>query len=94
MRANYYGPVQGQGFTAPFIQTWEGKWLADLAARYAFSKQFSVSAGANNVFDTYPTRWDTAKAAPFPQLGFNYCWETCPFGLNGRSMYVRADYAF
>jgi iron complex outermembrane receptor protein len=94
LRANYYGPVQGQGFTAPFVQTWEGKWLADLAGRYAFGKQFSVSAGVNNVFDTYPTRWDTVKAAPFPQLGFSYCWESCPFGLNGRSMYVRADYSF
>jgi iron complex outermembrane receptor protein len=93
-RANYYGPVQGQGFTAPFVQTWEGKWLLDLSGRYALTKQLSLSAGANNVFDTYPTRWDTAKAASFPQLGFTYCWETCPFGINGRTMYVRADYTF
>jgi iron complex outermembrane receptor protein len=93
-RANYYGPVQGQGFTAPFIQTWEGKWLMDLAGRYAFSRQLSLSAGVDNVFDTYPTKWDPVKAAPFPQLGFTYCWETCPFGINGRSMYVRADYTF
>ncbi|MCS0809321.1 TonB-dependent receptor [Massilia agilis] len=93
-RANYYGKVEGQGFTAPYIQTWEGKWLADLSARYAFSRQLSFSAGANNVFDTYPTRWDPVKAAPFPQLGFTYCWESCPFGINGRSMYVRADYSF
>jgi iron complex outermembrane recepter protein len=93
-RANYFGPVQGQGFTAPFIQTWEGKWLLDLSTRYAINRHFSLSAGANNVFDTYPTRWDPVKAAPFPQLGFTYCWESCPFGINGRSMYVRADYTF
>jgi iron complex outermembrane receptor protein len=93
-RANYYGPVQGQGFTGPFIQTWEGKWLLDLSTRYAFSRQFSLAFGVNNVFDTYPTRWDPVKAAPFPQLGFTYCWETCPFGINGRSMYARADYTF
>jgi iron complex outermembrane receptor protein len=93
-RANYYGPVQGQGFTAPFIQTWEGKWLLDLSTRYALSRQFGLAAGVNNVFDTYPTRWDPVNAAPFPQLGFTYCWETCPFGINGRTMYVRADYAF
>lgn len=54
----------------------------------------SLSAGINNLFDTYPTRWDPVKAAPFPQLGFTYCWETCPFGINGRSYYVKADYAF
>jgi hypothetical protein len=33
------------------------------------------------------------KAAPFPQLGFTYCWETCPFGINGRSWYARVDVA-
>jgi iron complex outermembrane recepter protein len=94
VRANYFGSVQGQGFTAPFIQTWEGKWLMDLSGRWAISKQFSLSAGANNLFDTYPTRWNPEKAAPFPQLGFTHCWESCPFGINGRSMYMRADYTF
>ncbi|MGX4644401.1 TonB-dependent receptor plug domain-containing protein [Massilia sp. SYSU DXS3249] len=93
-RANYFGEVQGQGFTAPFVQTWEAKWILDLTGRYTFSKALSVSAGVNNVFDTYPTRWDPVRAAPFPQLGFTHCWETCPFGVNGRSMYARVDYAF
>ena len=31
------------------------------------------------------------RAAPFPQMGFTYCWETCPFGINGRSWYARVD---
>jgi iron complex outermembrane recepter protein len=93
-RANYYGEVQGQGFTAPFIQTWDAKWLVDMSLRYAITKRFSISAGVNNVFDTYPTEWDKTKAAPFPQLGFTRCWETCPIGINGRSMYARVDYAF
>ena len=93
-RANYYGAVQGQGFTAPFIQTWEAKWLVDLSLRYAFTKRLSLSAGSNNIFDTYPTEWDKTKAFPFPQLGFTHCWETCPIGINGRSGYVRVDYAF
>jgi iron complex outermembrane receptor protein len=94
VRANYYGKVQGQGFTPGFIQTWEGKWLADLTLRYNFTKKLSLQLGVNNVFDTYPTEWDKTRAAPFPQLGFTHCWETCPFGINGRSMYVRGDYAF
>ena len=94
LRANYYGEVQGQGFTAPYVQTWEAKWLVDLSARYSLSKALSFSAGVNNVFDTYPTRWDPQRAAPFPQMGFTHCWETCPFGINGRTMYARAEYAF
>jgi len=93
-RANYFGEVQGQGFTAPFVQTWDAKWIVDLTARYAFSKALSVSAGVNNLFDTYPTRWDTERAAPFPQMGLTHCWETCPFGINGRPMYARVDYSF
>jgi iron complex outermembrane receptor protein len=93
-RANYYGEVQGQGFTPGYIQTWAAKWLLDLTGRYSFSKKTHISAGINNVFDTYPTKWDPVKAAPFPQLGFTYCWETCPFGINGRSYYVRVDTAF
>jgi iron complex outermembrane receptor protein len=93
-RANYYGEVAGQGFTAPYVQAWEPKWLLDLSSRFALTRSFALSAGVNNVFDTYPSRWDPVKAAPFPQMGFAYCWETCPFGLNGRSLYAKADYSF
>jgi iron complex outermembrane receptor protein len=93
-RASYFGAVQGQGFTAPFIQTWDAKWLVDLSLRYAFTRRLALSVGANNLFDTYPTEWDKTKAAPFPQLGFTHCWETCPIGINGRQMYARVDWAF
>jgi iron complex outermembrane receptor protein len=91
LRANYYGEVQGQGFTAPFVQTWDAKWIADATVRYNFSKAVSLTVGSNNIFNTFPTKWDPVKAAPFPQLGFTYCWETCPFGINGRSWYARMD---
>ncbi|HEY1042911.1 MAG TPA: TonB-dependent receptor, partial [Telluria sp.] len=93
-RANYIGSVQGQGFTAPFVQTWEGKWLLDAAVRYAFTRRVHLSIGVNNIFNTFPTEWDKEKAAPFPQLGFTHCWETCPIGVNGRSMYARLDASF
>ncbi|WP_020653600.1 TonB-dependent receptor plug domain-containing protein [Massilia niastensis] len=93
-RANYFGEVQGQGFTPGIVQTWAAKWILDVTGRYAFNKNLSLSAGVNNLFDTYPTKWDPVKGEPFPQLGFTHCWETCPFGLNGRSMYVKADYTF
>jgi iron complex outermembrane receptor protein len=93
-RANYYGAVQGQGFTPGFIQTWDAKWLVDATLRYALTKRLNLAVGANNLFDTYPTEWDKEKAFPFPQLGFTHCWETCPIGINGRQVYARVDYAF
>jgi iron complex outermembrane receptor protein len=33
-------------------------------------------------------------AAPYPQMGFTWCRETCPFGINGRTLYARVDYTF
>jgi len=93
-RASYFGEVQGQGFTPGLIQTWEAKWLVDLSLRYAFTKRLSLAVGANNLFDTYPTKWDPVRAAPLPQLGFTHGWATCPIGINGRQMYARADWAF
>jgi iron complex outermembrane receptor protein len=94
LRENYYGSVQGQGFTAPFIQTWAGKWLTDLSVRYNVTRKITLAAGIDNLFDTYPTDWDPVRAAPFPQMGFTHCWETCPFGINGRTMFARADMRF
>lgn len=93
-RANYYGSVSGEGFTPGVKQTWGGKTLVDLGLRYAFSENLKLTVGGNNIFDTYPDRWDEERGFPFPQLGFVYGWETMPFGMNGGSYYVRMDYRF
>jgi iron complex outermembrane receptor protein len=93
-RANYYGSVAGEGFTPGFKQRWDGEWLFDASVRYAFSEDLSVTVSAQNLFDQYPDKWDPVNAFPFPQLGFKYCWETCPFGINGGSYFVRLDYRF
>ena len=89
-RANYYGSVQGEGFSP--LQTWDAKWIVDTSVRYSFSKKTSLAFGVNNLFDTYPSEW--TNGGDFPKLGFKYCWETCPFGVNGRSMYLKFDTAF
>jgi iron complex outermembrane receptor protein len=94
LRGNYFGPVSGQGFTPGIKQTWSGKWLADVAVAYRFSKNLRLTVGADNVFDTYPDKWDPKRGAPFPQLGFTYGWETLPFGINGGYYYARLDYRF
>ncbi len=94
LRGNYFGPVSGQGFTPGVIQTWSGKWLADVALGYRFSRNLKLTVGADNVFDTYPDQWDPKRGAPFPQLGFVYGWETLPFGVNGGYYYARLDFKF
>jgi iron complex outermembrane receptor protein len=94
LRGNYFGPVTGEGFTPGIKQTWSGKWLADVALGYRFSAKARVVVGADNVFNTYPDRWDPKTGAPFPQLGFVYGWETLPFGINGGYYYARFDFKF
>ena len=93
-RANYFGSVSGEGFTPGIKQTWGGKWLFDASLKYRFSPAVSLTVGADNLFDTYPDKWDRTGGAPFPQLGFTYGWETMPFGMNGGSYYARLDWRF
>lgn len=94
LRANYYGEVAGEGFTPGFKQTWDGATLFDAALGWNVSEKLRISIGGNNIFDTYPDKWDAVNAAPFPQLGFVYGWETLPFGINGSYFYAKVDYRF
>ena len=89
-RANYYGEVEAENFSP--LQKWDAKWLIDASVRYAYTKRTFLSVGVNNLFNQLPSEWTNGGA--FPKLGFTRCWETCPIGVNGRSMYVRADTAF
>ncbi len=94
LRANYYGAVAGEGFTPGFKQTWDGATLFDAALGWNVSDKLRISIGGNNIFDTYPDKWDATNAFPFPQLGFTYGWETLPFGINGAYYYAKIDYRF
>jgi iron complex outermembrane receptor protein len=89
-RANYYGEVYAENFSP--LQKWDARWLVDASVRYGFSKRTFLSVGVNNLFDQLPSEW--TNGGDFPKLGFTRCWETCPIGVNGRSMYVRVDTAF
>jgi iron complex outermembrane receptor protein len=89
-RANYYGEVYAESFSP--LQKWDARWLVDASVRYGFSKRTFLSVGVNNLFDQLPSEW--TNGGDFPKLGFTRCWETCPIGVNGRSMYVRVDTAF
>ncbi len=94
LRANYYGEVAGEGFTPGFKQTWDGATLFDAAIGFDITDKLRVQIGGNNIFDTYPDKWDPVNAFPFPQLGFTYGWETLPFGINGAYYYGKVSYRF
>ncbi|MCI0445709.1 TonB-dependent receptor [bacterium] len=93
LRFNYFGEVAGEGFTA-LKQVWGGKWLTDASLSYTFSNGITVSGGGLNIFDVFPDEWDPAISGDFFLLGFIYGWETLPFGMNGASYFIRANYRF
>lgn len=94
LRANYYGEVAGEGFTPGFKQTWDGATLFDASVGIDITDKLRLQLGGNNIFDTYPDKWDPVNAFPFPQLGFTYGWETLPFGINGAYYYGKVSYRF
>ncbi len=87
---SYFGSVTGKGFGPEYHS--RGKWLTDLSLNFAATDKLDFTLGGNNVFDVYPDKW--TNGTPFPELGFTYGWETLPFGLNGASYYLRANWKF
>ena len=94
---NWYGEVTGKGFTGT-EKTWGAKTLVDLAVAYDFTDAVRLTIGGTNIFDEFPDKWgsaaDLAPGAGFSEGGFIYCWETCPFGINGGYYYSRLDFRF
>ena len=62
------------------------QWLVDLETSYAMKNGLTVSAGAQNLFDSYPDRTTGVSGTRYPELS--------PFGFNGGFYYLRALYAF
>ncbi|MDB4884511.1 MAG: TonB-dependent receptor, partial [Gemmatimonadetes bacterium] len=100
VRTQRYGQVTSFGSTptnayGPLDQTFGAKWVTDLSASYAL-KRYSLSVGADNVFDVYPDRNNsngniaftaenggTSNFGIFPYAGIS------PWGFNGRFVYTK-----
>jgi iron complex outermembrane receptor protein len=54
VRETYFGEVTRNGFPFGKVQTHAGKFVADISAGYDFTNQFSLTIGANNIFDVFP----------------------------------------
>ncbi|KLD75623.1 TonB-dependent receptor [Xanthomonas hyacinthi] len=78
------------------IQKLEARWVTDLDIAFRASDALTVVLGANNLFNTYPTR----NIASTPQVSgadtfgvFPYS-ELSPFGWSGTYYYVRLETRF
>lgn len=61
------------------------KWIFDIEAAFTFADRYTLSIGAENLFDTYPD-----KSFDYPNFSFGQVYnDTAPFGYNGGYWYLR-----
>jgi iron complex outermembrane receptor protein len=76
-------------------QRFSGKATADLDISYTIAEHYTLTVGANNIFDTYPDRIAPNTTNPIYALtdsladGQIYPRSGGPFGINGGFYYVR-----
>ena len=87
-------------------QTFSAKWLADIQVDYRFDRGVTVSAGANNLFDTTPDEnligqarggrvLDSSGNVIVDSPGvFAFSRRSAPFGFNGGYYYARVSVDF
>jgi iron complex outermembrane receptor protein len=105
-RANYYGEWSNAleynlraplatDTTAPPSQIFGAKTLFDLDVSYTFAEHFTLTLGANNLFNTFPDKIKASPVNPIYALsgGLNdgqvYPRSGGPFGMNGGFYYAR-----
>ena len=67
------------------------KIITDVSVAYKLTDNLSVTLGANNLFDIYPTKNLTASTN---NDQFIYSRSTSQFGLNGRYVFSRLNFSF
>jgi iron complex outermembrane recepter protein len=70
-------------------QTYSAKWLTDLDVVYR-TAGYLLAAGAHNLFDVFPDRNTTVNSFS----GIQTFPRQSPFGMNGRTVYVRFGRTF
>jgi iron complex outermembrane recepter protein len=82
------------------VQTFSAKTIVDLNATYAFTDNFSLTLGANNLFDTYPDKWNNRRdgaageASSYSNGQTPYTRNANQFGFNGSYYYLTANVKF
>ncbi|NKI72277.1 TonB-dependent receptor [Collimonas pratensis] len=89
--ATYYtGPNAFSTTTFNHIEN-TPKYITDLEVRYAFTGNFQVALGANNLFNIYPSKLPAENR----YLGVSqYNIYSSQIGVNGGFYYLRANYKF
>ena len=104
LRESVYGKSSNfaQATVAGVVYTFENviktAFTTDLEVTYRWSKQFSLTIGANNLFNKYPNKTSdellAAQVRAANQAGTVQYPAFSPFGINGGYYYGRATYSF
>ncbi|KAF1053496.1 MAG: hypothetical protein GAK43_01388 [Stenotrophomonas maltophilia] len=89
LRATRYGGVTQPGTTSAADREFGAKWITDLDVAYHLSKNLTLAAGANNLFNVYPD-----KNGAIGDTGLGGYGYVSPFGFSGGYYYTRATYTF
>ena len=82
------------------VQTFDGKTLIDLSFTYAVNDKLSATLGSNNVFDTYPDKYNNRRdgfigqATSYSDGQIPYSRNSNQFGFNGAYYYLTAILKF
>jgi iron complex outermembrane receptor protein len=101
-RESIYGPTSeqdiGEDGVTFYRTTISTKALTDLELSYHITKKLVVAAGANNLFNTYPDKFDSkyvAQQRALPDSAAVSVYPTfSPIGINGGFYYARLTYNF
>ncbi len=88
-RGSYYGKWTD---TANYAKTFGSEIIFDLEASYTFAEMYTLTLGAQNLFDTYPDKVNKATDGTY-SVGQVYP-DTSPFGYNGGMYYVKLGVSF
>jgi iron complex outermembrane recepter protein len=112
-RATYFGQVKAfsTGLSAAdpnvdcdvsnrCVQTFHGKTVVDLSVSYALSDALSFTLGSNNIFDTFPDKYnnfgdgDVGQASSYSDGQIPYSRNSNQFGFNGAFYFLSATLSF
>jgi iron complex outermembrane receptor protein len=91
-----FGEVWQYNLDPLLDQKFSAKWITDLDVSYKVLDRIRIALGANNLFDVYPDEWKDWSAGVTGALTTNgiyrYPGLTSPWGMNGRTLYLRLSY--
>lgn len=89
VRLSYFGEYT-VGYSKENV-TYDDKWVMDMSVNYAVTDNLSLTAGVQNLFDTYPQKRPDDNN--FHGI-FVYPLTNTPFGFNGGYYYLEAKYTY